>query len=44
MDDGKQGEPLYDLDTREWSHYCPCIRQMQVDPECEWHGDGRANH
>lgn len=31
-------EPLYDLSTRTWSHTCPCIRQMQVDPDCRYHG------
>lgn len=33
-------EPLYNLETREWTHTCPCIRAEQVDPECVWHGRG----
>jgi len=31
-------EPMYDLDTQEWTGTCPCIRAEQRDPECPWHG------
>jgi len=33
-----EGEPMYSLESRQWSAICPCVRQEQVDPECEWHG------